>query len=344
MTQDWDTWSRLGGHATNDGKIERDPIKFALGTLGDGIFKLGPFWFLLFLFLLMVFNYPLIKWASRRRSMEAIDKSDYLIIVGQLLTFGGWDVFCRLLNDNDTEYWAYLLPANLILYSAYCVLFLIHFLLQYHSDIISVTGYNGLSGIYLIGPMFAMLTVFFVPGSVEVTQLGLLTSFGLHSMFFAKGLLIHTWADVIHSDVNRVKETSLYVFLVVASYAVHGCLVPGNHSELGSVYMFPIYMTRYLNAQFLLGAWFSTYLVLWLFKTELNKPFDPKVFKFVSDSSLWCYISHVLMQGIVVAVLVVPLKDTLNYGIAVIVTFTLSEIMCLASYYGLTKLCTRRRA
>ena len=230
------------------------------------------------------------------------------------------------------------------MYSAYAVLFLIHFLLQYHSDIISTTNFNGLSGIYLIGPMFAMLTVFYVPGSVEVTQLGLLTSFSLHTMFFAKGLLIHTWADVIHSDVKRVKETSLYIFLIVGSYALHGCLVPGNHSELGSVYMFPIYMTRYLNAQFLLGSWFSTYLVLWLFKTELNQQFDPKVFKFVSDSSLWCYISHVLMQGIVIAVLINPLKDMLNYGVSVAVTFVLSEIMCLASYYGLNKLTTRSRA
>jgi len=253
-------------------------------------------------------------------------------------------LFSRTLNDNDADYWAYLLPANLILYSAYCVLFLVHFLLQYHSDIISITNFNGLSGLYLLGPIFAMLTVFFVPGSVEVTQVGLLISFGLHCMFFAIGLLVHTWADVIHSDVKRVKESSLYIFLIVGSYAVHGCLVPGNHSELGSVYMFPIYMTRYLNAQFLLGSWFSTYLVLWLFKTELNKPFDAKVFKFVSDSSLWCYISHVLMQGIVIAVLINPLKDMLNYGVAVIVTFILSEIMCLASYYGLSKLTTRRSA
>lgn len=64
MIQNWCSWGRL-----NDGQMtQHNVFKFVYEQLGDNFYKkLGVLWFLPFLFVLTLLNYPLIKWTNRRR-------------------------------------------------------------------------------------------------------------------------------------------------------------------------------------------------------------------------------------------------------------------------------------
>ena len=61
LIQSWNEWAKVGD------KEEYNVFKFCVGSLTDNFLgKLGPMWFLLFLWIMMMINYPLIKWTSRR--------------------------------------------------------------------------------------------------------------------------------------------------------------------------------------------------------------------------------------------------------------------------------------
>lgn len=74
ISQGWDDIGRLD----NKSRIENDFLKYVPEVLADNFLsKIGPLWFLLFIFQIMIMSYPLIRWTFRRRSLIPIDSVDY---------------------------------------------------------------------------------------------------------------------------------------------------------------------------------------------------------------------------------------------------------------------------
>lgn len=88
-------------------------------------------------------------------------------------------------------------------------------------------------------------------------------------------------------------------------------LLPGNHSLVASVYLYPVYKDIYLNILFVIGAWINVYTLLWMLRGQLDKEFHPKVFKLTNESSLWCYISHCFFIFVFLTYFVVPFNQTI---------------------------------
>lgn len=94
VIQSWCWWGRIDNYQNT----EYNYFKFMIAQLKeDFLGKLGPMWFLLFLFLLMNLNYPLIKWTSRRSRLIPVGREDGITILQQLLAVFFWDRFaCSL--------------------------------------------------------------------------------------------------------------------------------------------------------------------------------------------------------------------------------------------------------
>lgn len=77
IIQDWCSWGRL-----DDGQFkEHNIFKFYYKQFQDQfLMKLASFWFLLFLFILMMLNYPMIKWTSRRSRKLPFEREDKITI------------------------------------------------------------------------------------------------------------------------------------------------------------------------------------------------------------------------------------------------------------------------
>lgn len=77
--QSWDPIGRLD----NETRQEWNPVKFVPEILADNFLtKLGPLWFLPCIFIVMVVNYPLIKFSRRRKSLKSLDMEDAKLVVG----------------------------------------------------------------------------------------------------------------------------------------------------------------------------------------------------------------------------------------------------------------------
>ena len=165
-----------------------------------------------------------------------------------------------------------------------------------------------------------------------------------HTLFFAQGLFISTWKDCIHADLQHLRNSIANPIMIFGSLVLYGIYLPGNHSQVGSVYTYPIYTNFHMNCLFVLGAWLSLYCILYFIKSETNCEFNPAVYKLTTDSSLWCYISHCLFDNMFLSWFIVPFKNEeeakggFAFLFCLFLTIIFTEITCIGSYIGLTKL------
>lgn len=124
VTQGWCWYARVDNYE----RTEYNYFKFMVAQLQDDLLaNLGPMWFLLFLWLLMLLNYPLIKWTSRRERQFALGKEDGITILQQLLAVFLWDRFACSLQATTEDYYRYVLPADFVLLMAYAVFFYVQY-------------------------------------------------------------------------------------------------------------------------------------------------------------------------------------------------------------------------
>lgn len=229
--------------------------------------------------------------------MKELDHEDRNTVIGQIIMLILWDRFSYSLQSDLDDYLHYILPANIAFGLSFSTFFFIQYKIQKNRHAIDPCRFNGCVGFYLIGPLFSMLFCLFTPNYEGITQVTICMGMHFHSMFFAQGLFVSTYKNLIQPDLYHIQNNICYPIMIFSAIVFYGFLLPGNHSEVASEYVFPIYKGMHLNILFILGSWLSLYAILWWIKTETNKEFDEKIFKLVSESSLWCYISHTLFDN-----------------------------------------------
>jgi hypothetical protein len=85
-------------------------------------------------------------------------------------------------------------------------------------------------------------------------------------MFFAQGLLVASWRDIIQADWDHFKQCNIYPIFIPIALAAQALLLPGNYSLIASINVYPIYMDFHQNCMFIEGAWVTVYAVLWMVK------------------------------------------------------------------------------
>ena len=148
-----------------------------------------------------------------------------------------------------------------------------------------------------------------------------------------------------------MRNSTFHPFFVGISFFVYGVLHPGNYTEVGYEFFFPIYGNIILNCLFTLGSWQITYFVDFVFWTETNQIFDEKIFKIFSESSMFIYLCHDLWQVLVASFLVYPIFKGEKigffiFGLSYIVMVVLTESLSFFNYFVFTyfykKVCGRK--
>jgi peptidoglycan/LPS O-acetylase OafA/YrhL len=68
----------------------------------DFLTKLGPLWFLPAIFIIVIINYPMIRYSKRRAELKPWNIEDTKLVIGQLaLILIAWNFWCKGLTEPD---------------------------------------------------------------------------------------------------------------------------------------------------------------------------------------------------------------------------------------------------
>ena len=62
-----------------------------------------------------------------------------------------------------------------------------------------------------------------------------------HIVFFAQGVVNQVWRDKLNQHSDYLRATSIYPFYVVGAIMIYGVNLPGNYTDVGFMFFYPIY-------------------------------------------------------------------------------------------------------
>lgn len=157
------------------------------------------------IFLVMIMNYPMIRWSKRRGLLKPINSIDWQLFFGLLTTWGAWCILSSALSETEEEFWDHILPCNLLMLAAYLTFFLVQYILQRNHGEIDTARFTGLMSFYGIAPLFNVLMNLFISPSEEFKMCSALTMFSYHTLFFAQGIFVYTWRKYLHADLDHMR-------------------------------------------------------------------------------------------------------------------------------------------
>jgi hypothetical protein len=234
ISQGWEPIGRLKKQT----EIEWNFFKYVPAIVADNIvLKLGQLWFLPVLYIITLVNYPLLAWARRRKRNMVLDIEDFKLVLGQLLAFTLLASLEYALMKNKFDFWNYVLPANIVL----CFSFAVSFGFQVYLQGLSENEYSGALLLKLLGPVTSICLNFFKYGSMEKNFYGINMMICYHIVFFAQGVVNQVWRDKLNQHSDYLRATSIYPFYVVGAIMIYGVNLPGNYTDVGFMFFYPIY-------------------------------------------------------------------------------------------------------
>jgi len=166
-----------------------------------------------------------------------------------------------------------------------------------------------------------------------------------HIVFFAQGTVNQIWLDKLDQHSDYLRETAFYPFFVVGSIMVYGMNLPGNYTDVGFMFFYPIYGSTVMQSLFTTGTWQIIYGLCWLLNKECNRTFNDQVFEFFSNGSLFVYLCHDFWITIIATFIIYPNIPAntadgkgLSFGVCLALMLIGVEFLSNLNYYLFTKL------
>ena len=174
-----------------------------------------------------------------------------------------------------------------------------------------------------------------------------------HSTFFAQGIVNQTWSKKLLQHSDHLRSTPLYpIFVVTSITCAYGINIPGNYTDVGFIFIYPIYSTTVMQSLFTTGTFQVIYAFEWLVAKECNHIFNKEVFDFVSNGSFIVYLSHGLWQNVAARVFVWPTikkngkMESLPFLMYLVLVFVFTELLSNLNYYLILKMyacCSKKK-
>lgn len=142
--------------------------------------------------------------------------------------------------------------------------------------------------------------------------------------------------------MSMLKKTIVWPFYVVFSVFFFGLFQPGNYSDVGYMFFYPLYDDTVIQSLFTCGSWMTIYFLVWFMDHECNKTFNTNVYKLFTGSSMSLYLCHDLWIQIVIACLIwpfVPRNDgNMSFYLGLALVIILTESLSLLNFLAFGKL------
>ena len=139
---------------------------------------------------------------------------------------------------------------------------------------------------------------------------------------------------------------TIWTPLILGTFAtVVAITVPSVTVNEGQIWYFPLYQPTWLQNIQLIGSFLWLYFYAWFFDEFTNFKFNDKVYDFVSEQSMWAYLSHYLWIVVVQRIICRPFKLSLFWTI--VCNFVFGYSLILLSFILLkwitSKICAKKK-
>lgn len=166
-----------------------------------------------------------------------------------------------------------------------------------------------------------------------------------HTIFYGQGIVNEIWSSKLNQHSDYLRSTAIYPFFVIGSIMLYGINLPGNYTDVGFMFFYPIYGSTVMQSLFTTGTWQLIYGLCWLLKKESNKMYNETVFKFYTTGSLFVYLCHDFWITVIATYLIHPNltknnpnSEGLSFSTCMILMIFGTELMANMNYYFFLKI------
>ena len=160
----------------------------------------------------------------------------------------------------------------------------------------------------------------------------------------AQGIIWGIQIDRISFEYDQIAKMPFYPLSVVMGVMIYGFLLPGNYTNVGFIFFYPIYGDTFTQSLFTTGTWQIIYFLCWLWKSECNAKFNEGFYKLYTESSMFVYIFHDMWINVLLATIVYPFK--LSFAPSIVIVVLGSEFLSIMTYSAVNSLicpCRKKR-
>lgn len=163
-----------------------------------------------------------------------------------------------------------------------------------------------------------------------------------HTNFMVGGFMYGIFETRVREFMAAFAKKGYYPIFIVGTVMLYGIFLPGNFSDVGYMFMYPIYDDTVIQSLFTCGSWVFIYFLTWYSAAEMNHIFNLDLYKYVIGSSMNLYICHDLYINLVVYLFVWPYCDrkggTMSCYVGILIILVMTEAGCCLNYYIINKL------
>lgn len=194
----------------------------------------------------------------------------------------------------------------------------------------------------LVGPLTSIAFNFFKKGGDNKNFYTICMMIMYHTNFMVGGFMFGIFEKRIREFMTVFARTALFPIFIVGGVMFYGICLPGNHSDVGYMFMYPIYDDTVIQSLFTCGSWMFIYFLIWYGSIEMNRIFDLGLYKYVIGSSMNLYLCHDLWINLVVYFCVWPFCDSkggsMSFYVGISIILILTEAGAALNYFIVNKL------
>lgn len=112
------------------------------------------------------------------------------------------------------------------------------------------------------------------------------------AVFFSQGVIdMCYWRKMLRKrrEIAKTFWAPLFVGLVIFTYSI---CAPNNYKDFGQLFFYPLYDEFWLRCLYTTGTWTGVFITVWYMAAIGNEKFNDLVYKYVTGSALYAYLSH----------------------------------------------------
>jgi hypothetical protein len=150
------------------------------------------------------------------------------------------------------------------------------------------------------------------------------------AVFFSQGCVDQLYFKAMMRQRNKTSKTVWAPLMVLAAILLYALSSPMNYTQTGFLFFYPLYSDYTIQCLYTSGTWMWVYIVAWMMHSVANKKFNETLYKLLTGSSLYAYLSHYLFIILIAVGIVRPYK--IDFIPALIIEVLLTNLAILISY------------
>ena len=132
---------------------------------------------------------------------------------------------------------------------------------------------------------------------------------------------------------KELGDTALSPVMIVFFLFMYSITCPMNYSDMGHLFFYPLYSDYSLQCLYTSGTWLWVYTIIWIMAHISNDKFNDTIYKYVTGSSMYAYLSHYFFILLISVMIVRPYKIT--FIPALFLMFFGCQLMIMMTYIPL---------